>query len=315
MKHESFDRDKFHVITTISNPARFSRRYDLYHKFAEYMKRFNVNFWTVELQLGDRPFAVPAGDKVIHLRHWDELWLKENALQIGINRLPPDWETCAIIDADIEWIGARANDWVEETLHELQVYKIVQMWETAIDYGPFGHAMAIHHSFMSKYIANDSHHPETQYHEWHPGFAWAFRREAIDDIGGLYEWGVAGAGDRIMALSFVNMAHMSYHPKVSPGYKKSILHYQDICENNLDRDVGYVRGTIGHYWHGSKRKRFYWDRWQILVKNQFDPYTDLKKDSYGLLTLNMDGSHRMRRLRDELRRYARVRDEDSISMD
>jgi hypothetical protein len=315
MKYGSFNPEKFWVICTISNPVRFSRRYELYHRFSEYIKSFKVNLLTVELQLGDRPFAVPAGDNVVQLRYWTEIWNKESALQVGIHNLPGDWETCSIADADVEFIGEHKHDWPEEILHELQVYKIIQPWESAVDLGPRGHAMAIHESFMSKYVKNRCFHPETTYHNWHPGYFWSFRREAIEDISGLYTGGVAGAGDRIMALSFIGEAKHSFHPKVSQGYKDSILRYQAICENNLDRDVGYMPGSLIHYWHGPKAKRFYWDRWKILTVNKFDPYTDLKLDSNGLIDLNMDGSHRMRRIRDELREYARARDEDSRSVE
>jgi len=137
MKYESFDKDKFHVVTMISNPARFSRRYHLYHKFAEYIHKFTPNLWTVELQLGDRPFVTDSSDpKNIQLRFWTELWHKENALNIGISRLPDDWETCAILDADIQFIGEHEHDWITEILHELQVYQVIQPWQTAIDMGP-----------------------------------------------------------------------------------------------------------------------------------------------------------------------------------
>jgi hypothetical protein len=317
MQHESFDQDKFHVVTMISNPARFSRRYHLYHKFADYIKKFTPNLWTIELQLGDRPFVTDKSNpKNIQLRTWTELWHKENALNVGISRLPSDWETVAWIDADIEFLRP---DWIEETLHQLQVYQIVQMFHTAIDLGPFGHAMSIHHSFMSKYIQNCAYHPETPYHEWHPGYSWAARREALDGIGTilsepLISGAVCGASDRHMALALVGMGHISYHPKVTQGYKDMILAFQDRAEKNVHRDVGFVDGSLFHYWHGKKVNRHYWDRWQILVRNQFNPYKDLSKDSYGIWQLHMDGSHRMRRLRDELRHYARIREEDSIDI-
>src|SRR5882672_6877612 len=106
MSHRSFDRSRFHVITMISNPVRYASRYRLYRKFARQMKHARVNFWTVEVQTGDRPFAVTHHDNPHHiqLRHWDELWIKENALNIGISKLPNDWETVAWIDADVEFV-------------------------------------------------------------------------------------------------------------------------------------------------------------------------------------------------------------------
>ena len=73
-------------------------------------------------------------------------------------------------------------------------------------------------------------------------------------------------------------------------------------------------GTVLHTWHGKKADRKYYDRWQILVTNDYQPYHDLKKNSYGLFQLNDDGTERFVRLRDQLRGYFRVRNEDSIDL-
>jgi hypothetical protein len=314
MKHESFDRDKFHVITMISNPARFSRRYELYQQFAKEMAKAEVNFWTVELQLGDRPFAITdcKNPRHIQLRHWDELWHKENALNIGVAKLPDDWETVAWIDADTEFLRP---DWVNETLNQLQVYKIVQMFDTAIDMGPTGEVLSVHKSFMGQYIKGGAIHPEQAYHEMHPGYCWAARREAIDDMGGLYDKAILGAGDRHMALAFVGKAQLSFHPDTTSEYQRSIMDFQDRCEKSIRRDVGYVNGTVRHHWHGKKKDRRYWDRWQILVKNNYRPNSDIKRNSYGVYQLHDDGSDRFLRLRDEIRAYNRQRNENSIDLE
>jgi hypothetical protein len=310
---QSFDRDKFHVVTMISNPARFERRYELYKKFARHMEEHRVNLWTVELQLGDRPFAITSADNPRHiqLRHWDELWHKENALNVGISRLPHDWETVAWIDADVEFVR---KDWVKETLNQLQVYQVVQMFETAVDLGPTGQTMAVHKSLISEYIRKCAVHPNRPYHEQHPGFCWAARREAIDAMGGLFDKAILGAGDRHMALAFLGKAHMSFHSKTSSEYQKAIMDFQEKCERSIRRDVGFVPGTIIHSWHGKKADRQYGGRWQILVNNQFRPNHHIKRNSYGIYQWHDDGSHNFLRLRDEIRHYFRSRSEDSIDM-
>ncbi len=334
MKHESFDRSKFHVITMVSNPVRYSSRYRLYRKFSRHMLDAKVNFWTVELQLGDRPFAVTDSCNPFHiqLRHWDEIWHKENALNIALSKLPDDWETVAWIDSDIEFVqknwGEEENhtetfhehhDWVTETLHQLQVHKVVQMFETAIDLGPTGQALSVHQSFMSEYCKNGFGFPEKRkndagkyYQEFHPGYCWAARREAIDDMGGLLDRSILGAGDRAMALALVGRVDKSLHPETHSAYQNYVLDFQNKCEASIRRDVGFVKGTILHYFHGHKVDRKYWDRWKILVNNNFQPYHDLKPNSYGVLQLHDDGSARFRRLRDEIRAYFRQRNEDAI---
>lgn len=312
--HKSFSKAKFHVITMISNPVRYSVRYELYKKFARQMDEAGVNLWTIELQLGDRPFGItdPCNPKHIQLRHWDELWHKENALNIGLSKLPEDWETVAWLDADIEFLR---KDWVEEVLHALQVYQVVQLFETAVDLGPSGQTISVHKSFMSQYIKGGAMHPESTYQEWHPGFAWAARREAIDMMGKLFDKAILGAGDRHMALAFVGKAHLSFHPETSSDYQRAIMLFQERCHTTIRRDVGFVPGTIVHSWHGKKKDRRYWDRWQILVKNNYIPWQDVKPNSFGVYQLHDDMSNRFMRLRDEIRAYLRQRNEDSIDLE
>ncbi len=315
MQHESFHRDKFHVVTMISNPARYESRYELFFKFEKHMAESGIDPWVIEVQLGDRPFVVtsPLNPRHIQLRHWTELWHKENALNIAIAKLPPDWETVAWIDADIEFVN---KNWVEETLHQLQVYQIVQMFETSVDLGPNGQAILTRKSFMSQYIANGSVMPgkKMTYEGWHPGYCWAARREAIDAMGGLYDRAIVGSGDYHMALAFVGAAQLTFPPTTSSDYQRSIMIFQDRCEKSIRRDVGFVNGTVLHNFHGKKVDRRYWDRWRILVDNNYIPWIDVKPNSYGILELHDDFSERFIKLRDQIRAYMRQRNEDSTDL-
>ena len=83
----------FYVISVISNPARYTSRYDLYEKFEKKMLESGVKLLTVELQLGQRAFQVTDASNPFHLqlRSDDELWHKENMINLGIAKLPHDW--------------------------------------------------------------------------------------------------------------------------------------------------------------------------------------------------------------------------------
>jgi hypothetical protein len=73
-------------------------------------------------------------------------------------------------------------------------------------------------------------------------------------------------------------------------------------------NLGYVRGSLLHHWHGPKAARKYVERWSIVVDNDFNPDTDLAYDSQGLLYLSNPNKTK---LRDDLRAYFRQRNEDS----
>jgi hypothetical protein len=151
-------KSKFHVISVLSNPVRYESRYKLYKRFEEEMLQAGVNFWTCEIAFGDRPhrFTQTNDPFDIQLRTFHELWFKENQINLAIQRLPCDWEYVAWVDADITFQRA---DWVEETIHQLQHYQVVQMFGHAIDLGPNQEVLQVHQGFVRAISTNGYKNP------------------------------------------------------------------------------------------------------------------------------------------------------------
>lgn len=301
--------DKFHVISVCSNPVRYSSRYELYKQFEAEMRQLEVSHFKVEVAFGDRAFAVTehTDPKALQLRTDQEIWHKENMINLAIQRLPDDWQYVAWIDADVMF--AR-KDIIEETIHQLQHYQVVQMFRNALDLGPKGEVMQSHTGFAFSYV-NQLTPPKPYYTNWHPGFAWAARREAIDALGGLIDKSILGAGDRHMALSLVGKGADTVEKRMHPTYHQMVAAWEQRAERYIRRDIGFVDGTLMHYFHGRKVDRRYFDRWKILVNYQFNPYEDLKRDWQGLYQLNDHGTVRDIKFRDDLRAYFRGRNEDA----
>jgi hypothetical protein len=296
------------VVTVISNPVRYKTRYRLYKQFEKHVLDSGARLTTVEIAYANREFEITSASNPRHvqLRSPYELWHKENMLNIGINRLPSDWEYVAWIDADLMF--ARP-DWVQETIQQLQHYAVIQMFATCMDldpnYNPFFTHKGFVYSYQNKLAGGDA------YEFWHPGYAWAARREAIDGMGGLIDWAILGAADHHMATALIGNVLKSCHGGMSSGYRDSLLRWQAEADKHIRRNIGYMEGVILHYWHGKKRDRNYIGRWEVLVKNGFDPRYDIKKDWQGLWQL----TDRSIALRDGIRTYFRQRNEDSIDFD
>jgi hypothetical protein len=311
--------DKLYVIAVISNQIRYASRYELYKKFEEHCRAQPlVELYTVEIAFGRRPFEVTeAGNpKHLQLRTYEEIWHKENMINLGLGRLPADWKYVAWIDADVEF---QRKDWAVETMQQLQHYQIVQMFQQAIDLGPEGEAFQMHQGFAYSYVTGKLRPQKAQngcsYPHWHPGYAWAARREAIEYLGGLYDVSALGSGDHLMAWSLIGEGVDQLPSTMSSGYIKSLADWQGRAERLIHKDIGFVNGSLVHFFHGKKRDRRYRDRWKILQDAQFDPFLDLKRDWQGLYQLDMDGSARMIKFRDDVRGYFRGRNEDSIDRD
>lgn len=332
-------KDKLHVVTCVFNSQRYRRRWDLYVKFAKHIKDLGGELTTVEASFGERADVIVDenlpeqahqfniyGDelkhRVVHVRTSSELWIKENLLNIGISHLPKDWKYVAWIDADVHFVRP---DIIGETIHKLQHYDFVQMFSEAQDLGPNYEPFLRHRSFMYSYKHNDPKQTfatSLYYGEklaqgqektisWHPGFAWAARRSAINAVGGLIDFAPLGAADNHMAKGLIGDASQSVHPNCNIAYIRMILEWERKALEHIRKNVGYVDGLLLHYFHGPKSARKYWSRWQILVESQFDPLLDLKKSWEGVYVLEDRKTDHSIRLRDGIREYLQSRDEDS----
>lgn len=330
--------DPLYVVTCISNSWRYHRRWELYRNFAKHVSDLGGKLVTVEAAYGERDHAVTSAEATrwgdykphpgelehIQLRTRHELWHKENMLNIGISRLPHDWKYVAWIDADVTF---SRPDVFEETLHQLQRYAVVQMWDEAFDLGP-GHRTIPGiraKSFAACYLSSLTPDPKGRYGYWHSGYAWAIRRDAFDKLyNGLLDYAPLGSADFYMAWALIGKLDEHLYQSVkdisrrdvgfSEGYITELLRWQRHALD-LRKNLGCVGGTLLHQWHGKKRERFYNTRENILIDNEFDPRTDLHRDSQGLLQLYDTGTERSIALRNQMRCYFAVRNEDSIDLD
>ena len=297
--------DQLWVVTAIFNPWRYKSRIDLYRKFEKYVADAGANLVTVELAFGERPFEVTeAGDPLdIQLRTHTELWHKEKMLNLGIQSLPPDWKYVAWIDADV--IFARP-DWAKETVHLLQHYPVIQMFSQAIDATYKFELLKTHTGIIYAWQEGLMDFKNNRYDHFHPGFAWAARRDALDNLGQLFDTAILGSADRHMALSFIECVERSYPKGISKGYYEQLQLWQERSKKYIKRNVGYMPGMLVHAFHGSKVNRAYNSRWRILVDYKYDPEFDLKLDTQGLYQF----TDRCPDLHYAIRKYFSARDED-----
>lgn len=309
-------KDPLYVVTVISNQVRYRSRWKLYEDFAKRVAESGAILYTVEIAFGEREFVEPCGPRYLKLRTTSELWHKENALNLLVSHLPLDWKYVATVDADIAF--AR-DDWANETLHQLQHYPIVQMFASAQDLDANHDAISEAQSFAYCYVHHLPRGDQPGYYIdgqlkkylWHPGYCWAYRREAWDQLGQLIDHAILGAADNHMAYALIGEAESTIKANLTQRYKDLVLLWQDRAEQYIKRNIGYVPGLILHYWHGPKASRRYHDRWKILEYTQYNPDLDLKRDWQGLYQLT-DRSPELRQL---IRAYFRQRDEDSTSTD
>jgi len=280
LNNEPID-DVLHVVCVISNPAMFATRYILAKQFLHRLEfESHIRVYVVELTYGSQSYYITDGNNPRHLQLRTEhaLWHKENMVNIGVQTLlPADWKAMAWIDMDVEFEN---NTWALDTLKILNGYKdIVQLYSHCIDMDKDESAMNVFSSFSFQYDKKQKYCVNTR-NFWHPGYAWAISRKAYDRIGGLYEYGILGSGDYIMALSVINNGLKGITDLSSRDYKDTILEFQKKMRTLR---LGYVPGVIRHFYHGKKSDRKYTERWRILSDHYYTPTKHITKDSAGLL--------------------------------
>ncbi len=304
--------DRLFIVTALNNPLRWRARYHNYWKFAKHMEDSGVNLITVELAYGDRQFEVtePGNPHHIQFRSREELWHKENLLNLGFQRIPLGTKYFGYCDADFTFTRP---DWAQEVLHQLQHYDAVQPYSSFSDLDSnhqIGRAMP---SFCWNYIQGNCIPPG--HYGSRPvgavGGAWCYRTEAFNALGGLLDTCILGSGDWHMAMGIAGRQDSNLkHLGGAPSYVKSIRDWQQNAAV-LKKNIGCVNCHAIHHWHGAKANRQYVSRYKILGNDQYDPAIDIKRDWQGVYQLSGNKPE----LRDDLRAYFRSRFEDDPIME
>lgn len=292
--------EKLHVILVISNPCLYAKRYIL---FKEFVKRIeeeesNVILYIVELCYGTQKFLMTSNNKRhLQLRTDTPIWHKESMINAGIKLLPKNYKAFAWIDADIEF---DSSSWALDTLKILNGSKdVIQLFSQCVDMDADQSTLRIFHGFgysfskQKKYTLKGNDF-------WHPGFAWAMTRKAYERIG-IYDKGILGSGDNIMATSFIHKVEHFLNPQYSDDYNQSMLDYQARAKGLR---LGYTPGIIRHHYHGSKKNRNYTERWKILIDHDYSPLQHITYEN-GLIVANMNKD-----FSDDILKYFQERKED-----
>lgn len=272
--------DDLFIITSFFNPADFKAKLRNFQFFAAKLAGSNLNWLAVECAFGEQPFVLPASPNVVRVRTSGVMWQKERLLNLALEHVPSRFRKIAWLDGDLLFQNA---DWAVETAALLESYPVVQCF-SAYARLPRGH-----HAYFGEGEAGESfaavHRPSTNGQasgrydlHGHTGFAWAARRELLDEHG-LYDACVAGGGDHLIAHAF----HGDVDTRCLDGlfactdsaHRFHALEWGRRIHGDVRGRIGCVEGTVLHLWHGDRQHRRYLERQYDLVRAGFDPRTDL----------------------------------------
>ncbi len=263
------DAEELAVLAVFFNPGGYKSTVANFRRFHERLSAQGVRIRAAELAFGDDPFYVSDLEGVAEVRTRDILWQFERMVNHLISRLPPVCTKIAWLDSDILFEN---DQWHQETARALNLYPIVQPFRMGVWLDQRGSE----NRRAPGIVAAAARYPDlfTKPSKVHPGFAWAARREVVEKHG-VPDFCILGGGDRVLANAIFGLVwplEMAHYP---PRLQTMIQMWGRRFHADVRGAAGWIDGTVYHLWHGDLVNRAYFTRNLPLVRESFDPSTDI----------------------------------------
>jgi hypothetical protein len=277
--------DDFCAITCLFNPGGYRTKTDNFARFRAGLAAQEVRCRIIECAFDDAPFALPASPDTLQVRATDVMWQKERLLNLAIHTLPAHIKKVAWLDGDILFANPR---WARETRARLERFAVVQPFASVVrlprDHGTFAGEGQHWEGFAAVHARDPEIFRRGDFdRHGHSGFAWAARREWIEEHG-LYDACVAGSGDHMMAHAFAGDTSSACLDRILGRANPHRDFFADWCARvrpAIRGSIGFAPGAIYHLWHGEMANRRYVLRNRELADFDFDPRCDLRIGAMG----------------------------------
>lgn len=273
------------------NPANSKRMTMNYLYVWNMLKARDLPVFSLELVFGD---AKPEIKKAFHVRGNSYMFHKERLCRLLEQRIPRKYKKILFMDADIVFGG---DTWYEETSKLLDTHDVVH---------PFTRAHWLDLTYTKVELSRETvlnMKSNAWDFKYHPGFAWAFRREWYREIG-FFDWAVTGSGDTLSSAKWLNKSFPETFKSLPRAMKRAYAGYR----KQEMPTITAREGDVYHLYHGSRKKRQYSERHHLL---------DVSQDIQDMIVLNDDGVYEWKdpKWNVVLFEYFKNREDDDLSGD
>lgn len=210
--------------------------------------------------------------KFDYVYHTDSiLFYKENLYNIIFNNLKNSYNKFCFLDADVLFDNP---NWYDKTSALLDFFDAVQPFDVAKWFRKNDKTAEVGMISSSYCLYTKKTFFQPNYH---PGFSWAFKKDAFEKIKGFYDYSFIGEGDLCFLNSFIKEEKEKIDLPITSSntyknYAKNLKH------NNLK--IGLVLdNTAYHLYHGSYKNRKYEER-KNSIENSISVFSNPKKYMY-----------------------------------
>lgn len=253
------------ICLVIFNPTGSKRIIMNYLYTLNQFKLQKLPVFTLEMVFKNREPEIP---DAFHVHCESFMFHKERMCRMLETMIPRKYKKLAFIDADLLFAN---KDWYYETSKLLNTHDVVQPFEKCnwLD-------LTYTNITQSRPSALFMEGPTLDW-KYHPGFAWAFRREWYKEVG-FFDWSISGSGDTLSVAAWMRK-------EFPPGFKSL-----PVCQAPAFKEflklpaprITYTPGEINHLYHGSKVNRQYIERHALINT----PH-DIRK----IIKINWDGMY------------------------
>lgn len=259
------ERDDMALCFVVFNPAQSKRLMMNYLYVANLYRSFGLPVYTMELVFEGRDPEIPTSPTVFHVHGKSHMFHKERLCRLLEKRVPRHFTKLAFLDADVIFDH---TGWYDETSALLDTHDVVQPFEKA-------HWMDLSYTEieLTRETVLKMNGPVWDF-KYHPGFAWAFRREWYRRYG-FFDWAVSGSGDTLSTSQWMSKT-FPRNFKSLPAALRYV--YKEYAQHPVPR-ITYRPGDIYHLYHGSRKNRQYSERHQLLeVSQHIEQMIEINKD-------------------------------------
>jgi hypothetical protein len=264
--------------------------------YGAFRARLRAPLVTVELGYGEYELDLADAEVLVRLPGRDRLWQKERLLNRALAELPPECQGVVWLDCDVAFFN---DGWPELTLKALERWPLVQPFnafhQIALSDGdvPELRASDTARSLASRMLDGSvppsifSSIGSSRRFAYAPGFAWAARRDVVEDFMASAAY---GRFDDTVGAYRMSEPHANHYRRWARRFHRRV-----------SGRVGYVDGSLAHFWHGDAYRRAKRAPYTGFSRFGFDPGTDLAIDKRGAWRWASDKPELQRYVADSLR--------------
>lgn len=273
------DVDDTAVLLAFYNPVPFKRILKNIRYIMKCLRDVGIPYFVAECVFEGRRPQLPDAD--LHVRSNSFMFYKEQLLNLLERKVPAKYTKLVFLDADILF---DAPDWLNQISVKLNVVDILQPFQEACWLTPDNTRIRNKKYSYGYAIVNKLAGKPGELHSYHPGFAWAMRRDVFRAIGGFYPRSIVGNGDMMFTLNLFADAVPEVFRRdhnvpdcIVEGWEAYHARFKAVGPS-----VGFLALKALHLFHGLTEQRQYKTRYK-------DVGDYLKGDWSEIVELNADG--------------------------